>query len=264
MPRNNKRNRRYCFTVNNYTVEIREALIKSFENLNCEWIFQEETGDTGTPHLQGFVQFKTQKVFSTLKNLCRTAHWEVTRATTKLAVAYCMKVSTRTGELYTNMNLPKQLESPLKGKDLYQWQKKLWEELSEAPDDRSVLWIWEADGNAGKTAFAKHLVIMKPDKVIYVSGKANDVKYAVAAMVEKGNYPEIVIYAVPRSANPSFVSYGVLESVKDGMFFSGKYESGMCLFPNPHVMVLANFPPDESKLSADRWSIRDIDNCNWQ
>lgn len=86
---------------------------------------------------------------------------------------------------------------------------------------------------------------------IYVQGKASDIKAAIVAMAVK---PTIVIFGLPRSME-DYVSYEAIESVKDGIFFSGKYESGMCLFKPPHILIFANFMPDESKLSSDRWRI---------
>jgi len=46
--------------------------------------------------------------------------------------------------------------------------------------------------------------------------------------------------------------------LKDGVVFSGKYEGGARLFPPPHVIIFANFLPDFTKLSADRWVIRTL------
>jgi hypothetical protein len=49
-----------------------------------------------------------------------------------------------------------------------------------------------------------------------------------------------------------------MENVKDGLFFSTKYESGMVRYNPPHVIVFANVPPDVTKMSADRWVIKEI------
>jgi hypothetical protein len=49
------------------------------------------------------------------------------------------------------------------------------------------------------------------------------------------SFPDPIIYDVPRTAE-NFVNYGVLEQVKNGLFFSSKYESEMAVFNPPHVI----------------------------
>lgn len=65
--------RRVVFTLNNYT----EQDVKQFEELPCKFIqFGREVGEKGTPHLQGYIEFKHSVRFSTLKHLSPKAHWE--------------------------------------------------------------------------------------------------------------------------------------------------------------------------------------------
>lgn len=54
------------------------------------------------------------------------------------------------------------------------------------------------------------------------------------------------------------VPYEAIEDIKNGIFFSGKYESKMIVRNNPIVIIFANFEPDTSKLSKDRWVITKI------
>lgn len=48
-----------------------------------------------------------------------------------------------------------------------------------------------------------------------------------------------------------------MESIKNGLICSCKYVSVTKSFVIPHV-VFANYEPDQSKMSADRWDIRPI------
>jgi hypothetical protein len=123
-------------------------------------------------------------------------------------------------------------------------------------DDRSIHWLWDAKGKIGKTTIAKHLCL-KDDEIIYVNGKAADIKSCIAKRLEAGKDLRGVIFGIPRTAQ-DYVSYAALEEIKDGICFSGKYESEMLMFNPPHIVVLANFPPDQSKLSMDRWEIKDL------
>jgi len=54
------------------------------------------------------------------------------------------------------------------------------------------------------------------------------------------------------------VVYEVIELLHNGYVCSGKYDSKSFRFAPPHVFVFANFAPDETTLSADRWKITNI------
>lgn len=62
-----------------------------------------------------------------------------------------------------------------------------------------------------------------------------------------------------RQAEGAF-SYASVETIKDGLVFSGKYEGGTRLYARPHVIIFANWLPDMTKLSLDRWDIRTLAN----
>jgi len=70
---------KHCvFTINNPT-ELDEELLCD-ENVNyC--IYGYETGDTGTPHLQGYAQFSNQLYLSAVKLIMPRAHIEMVKGT---------------------------------------------------------------------------------------------------------------------------------------------------------------------------------------
>lgn len=70
---------------------------------------------------------------------------------------------------------------------------------------------------------------------------------------------DICIMDFPRTVE-GYVSYSAIEEIKNGMFFNGKFESSMVMFNTPHIVIFANFLPDTSKLSKDRWVIENISN----
>ncbi len=53
--------------------------------------------------------------------------------------------------------------------------------------------------------------------------------------------------------------YEVLEMVSDRLLCSGKYDSQQMYIPKVHVVVFANYPPDITAMSADRWEVREIE-----
>lgn len=64
---NNKMVRRVCFTLNNYTEEEYEECCSILEKQQYAIVGREIAPTTGTPHLQGYCELKTQKRFDTLK-----------------------------------------------------------------------------------------------------------------------------------------------------------------------------------------------------
>lgn len=130
------------------------------------------------------------------------------------------------------------------------WQTDLVAILDAVPDRRSVLWYWDAAGGTGKSTFAGGY---KPGETYVVTGGRHaDVYYAY-------RYQRIVIFDWSRDSEERF-PYGLLESFKNGYFLNTKYVSRTVRFEIPHVIVFSNFHPDMSKLSYDRWQIKDISN----
>lgn len=125
--------------------------------------------------------------------------------------------------------------------------KKLLLILNEEPDDRTIHWIWESKGMTGKTTFCKFL--SHYHGAIPLEGKKNDILYCAAEFES-----DLYVWDLERSME-DFVSYGALEKIKNGYYMCAKYESKPIIRPCPHILVFANFPPDEDKLSKDRWNI---------
>jgi len=108
-------NRRWCFTVNNFKPSDEDL----FQNLECTYIvYGRETGDSGTPHLQGYVTFKGTKTLSAMKKLHATAHWEMAKGSSLQASDYCKKEDI---DFYERGNPP----SPGKRNDLLELAEAL-------------------------------------------------------------------------------------------------------------------------------------------
>lgn len=131
------------------------------------------------------------------------------------------------------------------------WQLEIIQILNRPPDARKVHWYWEPDGNSGKSTFAKHLAISYGAYI--VSGAGKDILFGVSKTKSK-----VIVLDIPRCA-VGHVSYQAIESIKNGMFFSGKYESQMVLRGASHVIIFSNQEPDYTMLSADRWHVVRID-----
>lgn len=86
-----ERQRRYCFTVNNYTEQdVNE--IRSWEKSVKYLIFGYEIAPTtGTAHLQGYVHFINARSFSSMKNKIPNIHLEVAKGNDQQNKEYCSK-----------------------------------------------------------------------------------------------------------------------------------------------------------------------------
>lgn len=237
------------FTWNNYPEDGIESLKSRFENCPV-FMFQEETGKEGTPHLQGVVQC-SKKIRWTAFNLPQSIHWDVCDYPQE-AIAYCSKEETRTGQIVSKgVAPPLRLITPDR-----QYQKEVLQIVTTEPDDRTVNWFWEHRGNVGKSALTKYLCA-KHDAVFIDGGKASDIAFHVVTSHKAGNPLRLIVIDLPRGA--SGLSYRAIESMKNGMVFSSKYECSQLLFNSPHVIIFANWPPPNmSQLSSDRWLIKEI------
>lgn len=85
------RSRNYCFTLNNYTAEELSHLQAIAPE--CKYlIFGLEVGESGTPHIQGYVEFEnTRSLPATKKFISNRAHLETRKGTSKQASDYCKK-----------------------------------------------------------------------------------------------------------------------------------------------------------------------------
>ncbi|AXH76837.1 MAG: helicase [Cressdnaviricota sp.] len=88
--------RNWIFTLNNWTQEdlsAIEAWVDDDDDVAPVATYAcvgEEVAETGTPHLQGFVQWITRRRLGFCKTKAPTAHWEVSVAP-DAAVTYCKK-----------------------------------------------------------------------------------------------------------------------------------------------------------------------------
>lgn len=249
---------RWTFTLNNYTDEQISAIVPVIKEKCRLGIFGKEIcPTTGTPHLQGYIEFKTKSRPLNLFGI-KAMHWEKAKGNRLSNRIYCSKEDNNT---WCHGTKPPRVKKPLKTlkeDQLYKWQKDICRELDNEPNDRDILWYWSVEGGVGKTQFCKYLSHTRG--AICLHGKGSDQRNGVLNYMENNDMcaPEIILVPIPRSQASQFVSYGALESLKDMYFYSGKYEGGMVNENSPHLIVFANEPPDESQMSPDRWRIVQI------
>jgi hypothetical protein len=263
---------RYVFTIFSdspfdvWTPTVREYFRRLFHN--DKWCMQwEKGGDTDKDHIQGCIAFSNQRSFAQIQHIlnsipeAKPCHLEACKGW-KSAVKYCSKHDTRVSGPWVN-NVPFDMLTPPDVRELdpfrtlepYPWQQTVINTLNGVVHPRHIYWFWEPTGRVGKTYLAKHICCTR--NALYVGGKGKDILYAVATAYRERGRIECIVFDFPRSAG-EFLSYGAIEAVKNGIFFSGKYESNTTIMPITHVVCFSNDPPDRSKLSQDRWVIREI------
>lgn len=250
----------WFFTWNNPKDTPEEFITKMKQLRSTMGKFQlEKCPTTGTPHFQGGAQWHWAMRGKTLTRsfpgiwIARLQDWNM---------CYGTKEDTRLdGPWAWGCVLPRPLLS-IKPEELYPWQKVLFDRLSvPCTEDRKVQWVWERDGCRGKSSLVKTLRdALGEGSVLSLGGDAKDIYHAIRQVVKPMKGPQIydlkvVVFDLERG-DP--VPYDSLGKIKDGWLFSPKYDSADLRFAPVHVVCLANFPPDEARISADRWEIIEL------
>jgi hypothetical protein len=288
----------WCFTLNNYT----EEEINHLSTLNvCRYIlYGKETGENGTPHLQGFVQFNTKRGLAFVKRtIGERGHYEIARNIAD-SVRYCKKDGdfTEIGELSTQG----------KRSDLEAFKQ----DVKNGMHDKKTLMENHSTVYARYERFVNlYVSIYKPLPDIHMyplykwqqhlynklilegtertilffvdlrgnSGKTWFAKYFcrlhenaqillpgkkadMAYMLEEDK--TVYFLDCPRSKQGEYIQYDFLEDIKNRYVFSSKYESRIKHLQKNHLVVFLNEQPDQSKLSIDRFEIKllELEDCD--
>lgn len=246
------KSRAYIGTWNSFPENYVELLMK-YE----KYAFQEEIGKSGNHHVQFAIYCKNPCKVTTLHEQLPGAHIEVAKSW-KACETYCGKNETAVeGTFKTNVKdkktkVRKMVKDPLEGREPLPLQREILQLLENEPDDRTIVWIHDPSGSSGKTTLAKHLCLTRDD-VIYLTGKAADMKFGVMSWLKKRDLG-VVLIDLARSQE-GFVSYQGIEEIKNAIFFNTKYESEMVMYPDVHLIVFSNFYPETHKLTNNRWYI---------
>jgi hypothetical protein len=138
------------------------------------------------------------------------------------------------------------------------WQQAVLDVLAETPNRRKIHWIWEPTGNVGKSWLAKYIMLTE-SAMLLESGKKADMAYIFVQ-----NPSKVVMIDLSRTSAPVDgkdylgAMYSLCENLKNGFVQSTKYQSTAGLYKVPHVIVFANWEPDYTKWSPDRYLVTRI------
>lgn len=220
-----------------------------------KYAFQMEKGENGVLHWQ--IAFSCGKP-------CRMRRTKVREQLMKLGNFnfpngdYCENAKSQAYEHYSQKSDTRVegpwvfgMPIPYLGQDLitedmmYDWQIGLLQIVKQRPHSRQIHWVCDKDGKVGKSSMTKYLAYHY--NALKCGGAKKDIYMAAGET-------DIYIVDLPRTVEER-VPYEAIEELKNGHVFSGKYESCQKLFPIPHVIIFANFLPDFTAMSSDRWNV---------
>lgn len=288
------RSKNWCFTLNN-PAQTDEDRLMGLTNVVDFLVFGREVGESGTPHLQGFVCFPSRKRLSQVISILGQCHCTIAR-NVQNSIAYCKK----DGDYETLGTEPEARQGQGQRNDLELFKA----DVKQGNVDLKSIRELHSEVYAKYTRFCIEYVNdhMKGERVVehplrtwqselntYLNGEINDreIVFVVDIIGNKGkswffryyeqNHEDncqiilpgkkldmamvlepgkrSYLFDCPRSKQGEFIQYDFLEEIKNGNVFSGKYESKIKRFKTPHVVVAMNEEPDMSKLSSDRYRI---------
>lgn len=273
-------------TINNYT----DAEVEALKTLPWKYIcIGRHVGEKSKiPHVHALLEFKNQITFERIKRLVPRARIESRHGTAFQCKKYINKEKSilfesgtatqqgnhfreiielveaktevkeiirtfpeeamkyHTGLEYVMTRLtPEVIE--IEDHPLRPWQEEIATLCDTKPHERQIYWVVDFMGGKGKNWLCRWLQIHKKSVKYLTNAKTADVAHAWQG-------ERIVLFNFVRDTVDR-INYAAIESIKDGMIFSPKYDSVTKIHNIPHVFCFSNFEPDRSKFSADRWHV---------
>jgi len=88
---NEVRNRSWIFVINNYTDREWELCVSGVDGNALYLYAAQEKRESGTPHIQGYIRWKSAKSLKNCKRVFPTAHWQCAKGTADENRTYCSK-----------------------------------------------------------------------------------------------------------------------------------------------------------------------------
>nr|WCR62260.1 MAG: replication associated protein [ssDNA virus sp.] len=209
------------------------------------WVIGEEVGESGYEHWQIKVVFKKGKKKESLYETF--PYVNIQPATT-----FNFEYEEKEGRFLRSWerSLAKFVHV-----NLYDWQSELLNKIAEMNgDDRHIILLMDEKGNAGKTFLSKHLVAIHQGAYCPPLPEALD--YMAWALAHKT--AKTFIIDLPRAESFSDAKkeaqlWSAIEQMKNGYLYDKRHEWKEAWIEPPNIVVIGNFEPRWSMLSADRW-----------
>lgn len=248
----------FFFTINNYSIWQKREIPKL--KYVTEYLFQQEKGEQGTPHLQGYLfcaeRQRAKKIQKDLRG-----DFFITRCKNKERVKiYCSKPKSRDGSIFSNILVPRHATT-FSSEQLRPNQKGVIDYILHREPDRRSFNVYYGDGNIGKTTILRYMAINHPLEMCQIPHcKERDIISFVCKQHEKGKltYCRAFILNLTMKDGGEF-PVSALEQLKDGVFATGKYEGASAVIPFMHIIIFANHKPwNLEDCASDRWVLHDF------
>ncbi len=287
--------RRWCFTINNpvLCVNYYDALLKI--DAIRRFVYGTEMGESGTRHLQGYLELNKRTRLAPLKIVFPTAHWESAKGNWSQNYKYCTKENAHvqhgdwsgaqkdiTAKLNKKdiikriingdrtalclngyLNHKRSIDSVVGTLRYEQEKRRRYGELKDA-----LLRPWQR-------LVMKHLMQQTDRKITWITDEVGGKGKTWFAAYLRDVYQFDLLNGTTATKDvvgmlgdhirgiafdvtrndASHFSYQTLEHAKNGYMVTGKYEGIKRLFKIVPVIVFANFDPIRTSLSEDRWDI---------
>lgn len=247
------------FTLNNWT-EAEENVLLSIVHKNLEsryLLYQKEVGESGTPHLQGFMYFYNQINLSTLNKLLPRASFSKPRCI-KACILYCKKEKTRVEGPFEYGKMPEQgrrtdleelsnkfltmsvqnfiKEAPM---EYVKYHRGLHALKSISTTHRSsppsVSWFWGKSGKGKtRTAFETHDSVYMKDGTQWWDGYEQQTAIIIDDFDGKWNFRDLL-------------------RLLDRYPYQGQTKGGYVKINSPYIYITCEFAP------TDYWDDNDLE-----
>lgn len=245
------------WTVQNLEMDLDHSkdLLEGWLKCNCKaWVFQLEDTENNL-HYQGYINVNDKIRAKTLAKQMNDEFFGIeirpaSNAGKRDLQKYCMKTDSRIDGPWADRKIYMGADLPTV---LLPWQKKLETYLAGPVNPRELIWIYDPEGNSGKSAFCKYMSFHHGAcKLTY--GNSGD----LLNLVSKKRGMKAYLFDLTRTKPALFSSadlYSAMEDVKNGHFVNTKYETEEVLMDQPHVVIFSNQQPDCGCVSEDRWTM---------
>lgn len=249
----------WVFTWNSYPDNAQTLLQELTTRGTKVLCFSSEIGESGNKHIQGYIELYTKQRWSGL-GLPAGIHWEVARDHIR-ARDYAIKKD-HTFDSEANIFFTYGFR-PSRTRDLqlitfdqmYPWQREIVKLLDMPLEKRHIYWYYDEVGCTGKTSIIRYMGTHFADRVVWSAAtKSADI------MTLADENADMYLFNFTRS-QAEFAPYQALESLKDGLISDGKLKKKVRQYigVHAHIVCFANWPPDLTKLSLDRWIVKNIE-----